>query len=231
MTHLHVPDGVLPVWLWVAGWIIAAGLVGFAARAARGRERARRIPLVGVVSALVLVAMSIEVVPIAYHVNLTVIAGVLLGPWLGIISAFVVATILALLGHGGVTVIGLNTVLFAAEVVLGWALFGVLARILGKRRAAWAGGGATVVTLAATTGLLVAIVALAGTPDAMGETAAISLGRFATVVFTLGPIGWALEAAVTAVVLGFVSRVRPDLVFRHAAPRHAAPPGDEGLGH
>ncbi|MHB1477318.1 MAG: hypothetical protein ACYCXD_07055, partial [Coriobacteriia bacterium] len=44
-----------------------------------------------------------------------------------------------------------------------------------------------------------------------GETLAVS--RFATVVYTLGPIGWLLEALVTAAVLGYVGRVRPGLLF------------------
>ena len=44
------------------------------------------IPLVGAMAALMLVAMSSEIVPIAYHINLTVLAGILLGPWLSIIT-------------------------------------------------------------------------------------------------------------------------------------------------
>ncbi|MGB4592451.1 MAG: hypothetical protein WBI63_01585, partial [Coriobacteriia bacterium] len=41
----------------------------------------------------------------------------------------------------------------------------------------------------------------------------LSVGRFAAVVYTLGPIGWLLEALVTAGILGYVARVRPTLVF------------------
>ncbi len=100
MTHIHIPDGVLPVWLWAGGWVLALALVTAVGYATREREPARRVPLLGVVSALVLVAMSLEIVPIAYHVNLTIVAGVLLGPALGIVCAFVVSVILALLGHG-----------------------------------------------------------------------------------------------------------------------------------
>ena len=179
--------------------------------------------------------MSSEIVPLAYHINLTVVAGVLLGPWLGIIAAFIVVVILALMGHGGVTVIGLNTLMIATEIVLGGALVRSLVALLGRSRIRVASGLATVLTLAVSTTLLVGIVAIGGQAAASRETGALdpstlrftnpfaagifsvntlrgeggaapatapqpsagrppgaggrglSVGRFAAVVFTLGP--------------------------------------------
>lgn len=163
MTHIHVPDGVLPVWLWAGGWVAAIVLLLVADRASRRMEARRRLPLVGIVSALVIVAMSSEVVPIAYHMNLTVLAGALLGPALSIISAFVVQVVLAALGHGGVTIVGLNTLLTAAEMCLGWALLQGGVRLLGIRRAGPVAAAATVATLAVTTTMLVGLVAVSGT--------------------------------------------------------------------
>jgi cobalt/nickel transport system permease protein len=246
MTHLHIPDGVLPWWLVAVGWLVTLPALWLAGRhIARDPEVRRRLALLGVVSALVLVAMSTEIVPIAYHVNLTVVAGILLGPWLAIVAAFVVDVILALIGHGGVTVIGLNTIIIASEMVLGWALFRGFVMLLGRRRTRSSAAIATVGTLFVTTVLLVGIVALGGSlatrresgaldpstlrfgsppagglvanrliaPEAGAEPAAVPIARFATVVFVLGPIGWALEAAITAWVIGFVAGVRPALVF------------------
>ena len=90
MSHIHIPDGVLPAWLWLSGWAVALVLVAIAGRAAERAEARRKVPLLAVVSGLMLVAMSSEVIPIAYHINLTVIAGVLLGPWLGVVAAAIV---------------------------------------------------------------------------------------------------------------------------------------------
>ena len=255
MSHIHIPDGVLPWWLWLSGWVAAAVLLTIAANRATRSGARRAVPLIGAVSALVLVSMSSEIVPIAYHVNLTVIAGVLLGPWLGMIAAFIVVLVLALLGHGGVTVVGLNMLVISTEIALGWALVRGGTRLVGIRRIRPIAGIATVLTLALTTTMLVGVVAIAGTPATSRETGALdaenlefrnpfsdgvfSLGllggheheeseedgadehagetlavsRFATVVYTLGPIGWLLEALVTAAVLGYVSRVRPSLLF------------------
>ncbi len=254
MSHIHIPDGVLPVWLWAAGWIAALVVVYVAATVSKRADVRRKVPLLGVVAALMLVSMSSEIVPIAYHVNLTVIAGVLLGPWLGIIAAFIVEVVLAMLGHGGVTVIGLNTLVIGGEIVLGWAFFRLLVRAFGRTRVGWATGVATVLTLAISTTALVGIVALAGGGAATGrETGALdpanltfsnplgagvfsvnplrgetpadtakapdaglSVARFAAVVFTLGPIGWLLEALIQAATLAYVARVRPGLLFGSA---------------
>ncbi len=261
MSHIHIPDGVLPVWLWLSGWVITLALVWLAsARSGRSNVR-RKVPLVGIVSALVLVAMSSEIVPIAYHINLTVVAGVLLGPQLAIVSAFVIQVVLALLGHGGVTVIGLNTLMTMTEMLLGWVLFRGMLRALGRPRVRSASAIATVVTLAITTTLLVGLVAVSGVTGATArETGAldpqnltfaapfsdgivgvglfsggeheanpaVGLRRFATIVYTLGPIGWLIEALVTAAILGYVARVRPSLIFEGAlAPAERVIPGDE----
>lgn len=273
MSHIHIPDGVLPWWLWVTGWVLALGLLSVASRFAIRTESRRAVPLIGAVSALVLVSMGSEIVPLAYHINLTVIAGVLLGPWLGAISAFIVVLVLALLGHGGVTVIGLNTLVIATEMALGWALVRGGARLLGHARIRPVASVATVLTLAITTSMLVGIVAIAGASATARETGALdtetlefrnpfsdgviavglfgehadetgeehaahagegglSVGRFAAVVYTLGPFGWVLEALVTAGILGYVARVRPSLVFgTPAAEDHRTRYGDEHGRH
>ena len=267
MSHIHIPDGVLPWWLWVPGWLLALVLVFVAGRAAERHEVRRKVPLLAVVSALMLVAMSSEVVPIAYHINLTVVAGVLLGPALSVIAAFIVQVVLAMLGHGGVTVLGLNTLVISTEMVVGWALFRVLVAALSRRRVRWAAAIATVITLAISTTMLVGIVALAGggaaaardsgalDPASMtfanpfsggivhvglfsgGEhlstpPAHSSVARFAAIVYTLGSIGWVLEALVTAWILGYLARVRPGLLWDGALATHEHRiPGDEaGVG-
>jgi cobalt/nickel transport system permease protein len=172
VSHLHLPDGVLPLWLVAAGWIVTVALVALAISRSTEEERRRRIPLLGAVAALMLVGMSSEIVPIAYHINLTVVGGILLGPWLSIPTALVVVSLLALIGHGGVTVIGLNTVVIAAEMLIGAALFHAFVRLVGRERAGLGAAIATVVTLALTTTLLIGIVALGGPLAASRESGA-----------------------------------------------------------
>lgn len=243
MSHLHAPDGVLPLWLWLLGWAVTLAAVTIASRIARRADIRRRLPLLSIVAAFMLVAMSAEVVPLAYHVNLTVIGGVLLGPALSVIATFIVELMLALLGHGGVTVIGVNTIVLSAEMIAGSLLFRWFVRVLGRRRLRPAAFGATVLGLALSTSLLVGVVALAATSlPAKEEDVAraeahaghadehidLSPGRFAATVYTLGPVGWIAEALLTAWVLGYVDRVRPGLLWS-AVPDGGARrlPGDE----
>jgi cobalt/nickel transport system permease protein len=277
MSHIHIPDGVLPVWLWALGWILSLALVGVAGLVAERTDARRKVPLLGVVAALMLVAMSSEIVPIAYHLNFTVAAGILLGPVLSIIAAFIVQVVLGMLGHGGVTVLGLNATIVALEMVVGWALFRGLVRLLTGRRVRWAAGLATALTLALSTTLLVGIVWIGGSAATSRETGALdpadlrfenpfaagvfsvglfsggehaaeddarqdeepaheqspppSIARFAAIVYTLGPIGWLIEALITAGAIGYIAGVRPALVFSGAlaaAERHI--PGDEAGG-
>ncbi len=283
MSHIHIPDGVLPVWLWTAGWLAALLMIALAGCFAARSQAQRKVPLLGVVAALMIVGMSSEIVPIAYHVNLSVIGGILLGPALSVIAAFVVGLVLAMLGHGGVTVLGLNTMVIGAEMLIGWALFRGIVSILGRRRAGLSAGLTTVMTLALTTTALVGIVWLGGGGQAADrETGALdpatlrferpleegvlevglfggghdhdhahddhnhhddhdhahdeserflSVGRFAAVVYTLGPIGWLIEALVTAGIIGYVARIRPAMVFEGALAEKARRiPGDEAGG-
>jgi len=286
VSHIHIPDGVLPLWLWLSGWVLALVLVAIAGRVAERAEVRRKVPLLAVIAGLMLVAMSSEVIPIAYHINLTVVAGVLLGPALSIIAAFIVEVVLAMLGHGGVTVLGLNTLMISAEMIAGWALFSAMVRMLGRDRVRWAAAISTVVTLALTTTLLVGIVALAGggiaasretgaldpatmsfanplsggvfraglfaggeepVAGASGEPAAgatgaetgsppaesdtsLSVKRFALVVYTLGPVGWLLEALISAWILGYIASVRPGLLWEGALARHGLRVPDHGTG-
>lgn len=218
MTHMHIPDGVLPVWLWIAGIIIMTGMLAFSVSRLKTSDLKKKIPLLGAVSAVMLVAMSLEILPIAYHINLSVIAGILLGPWLGFLAAFITNLMLALIGHGGITVLGLNTLLLGTEAMLGHSLFFFLFKR--KLPVFWRSFFSTVLTLCVATLLLIGIVyvshidpELAAHHEEAHEAAgAITMTRFAILVLSLGLIGWIIEGFITGVVVRFLAQVKPDLL-------------------
>ncbi|MCL2331925.1 MAG: energy-coupling factor ABC transporter permease [Actinomycetia bacterium] len=229
MSHLHIPDGILPPWLWITGWLVCALWVSLVCVVGKQRwDLRRKVPLVAMASALMILAMTFEIVPLDYHLSLSVIAGIILGPFLAPLAALISEIFLALLGHGGVTVIGLNTLILSAEMIAGWALFRSLhalaGRLLHERaglRVAVSGVIACALALALATSLTVSVVALAGPRlaqqrssdvSASHESEQLSLTTFIAVVFTLGPIGWALESTVTAVALVYLHRLRPGLI-------------------
>lgn len=218
MTHMHIPDGVLPIWLWMLGFIIMSLVVGFCLLRVRTTDLKKKIPLLGAVSAAMLVAMSLEILPLAYHINLSVVAGILLGPALGFLAAFVTNLILALMGHGGITVIGLNTLLLGSEAVLGHTLFYLLKKRL---PVFWRASVVTILTLFITTLALIGIVAVSHVdPELIGHGAEqgtvpggeVDLSRFAVIVLSLGTVGWIIEALITGAVIRFISQVKPDLL-------------------
>ncbi len=245
MSHIHIPDGVLPLWLVLAGWMLALTLLGLSLWSTRGKL-SNRLPLLGVMAAMMIVAMNVEIAPIAYHINLAVLTGIILGPILGYLAAFLVNLVLALMGHGGVTVAGLNTLLLATEVTAGWALFQIIVRLI--PRIGWAAAVAAWISLLISTTVMIGVVGLSNldlgplTPhgavephtlqfrDPFGEgifrlelgggdheaSAEVDLWTFARIVLILGAIGWTLEALITGIVASYLGRVAPHLIAEYA---------------
>lgn len=233
MSHLHIPDGVLPGWLIMAGWLLTALVLTFSIYRTRKTELKRKIPLIGIISALMIVCMTIPIVPIAYHINLSVIAGIILGPAVAFISIFIVDLIIAMFGHGGITVVGLNTMVVGTEAFIGFYLFQLFLVLMGRDSIMWSSGLAAVIALAISTSILVGIVYLSqinpeivlgietGHPAEVTHEGAVpdelikgvNIKSFASTLLVLLGIGWLLEGIITAFVIKYVSRVRPDLIM------------------
>jgi cobalt/nickel transport system permease protein len=235
MSHIHLPDGVLPVWLWASGFVVVILIWMILLRVMKKEELTRRLPLLGMMAAVMVLGASVEIVPIAYHVNLTVMSGILLGPSLIFLATFVVNVILALFGHGGITVIGLNTLMFSIEGALGYFLFHLFWKVL--RRLSLAIFLATFLALAVSTFAMIGVVS-SGTShyeelihqetgkgiigfefgkekethqESVPEKE-VNLKRFISIILPLGFIGWVLEGIITVFVARYLQRLRPDLL-------------------
>ena len=81
MSHLHIPDGVLPWIVWAPAWLLAVLLLGFSAWLSR-RATPQQVALRGTLGALVLAAMllTLPLGPFEYHLSLIGLLGTLLGP-------------------------------------------------------------------------------------------------------------------------------------------------------
>jgi len=116
--HIHIPDGILPVWFWVSGYAISLFFLFLSLRKMRMEE----IWKISVTSAIMLLAMSIPL-GLPTHMNLMVFSSFLLGPEMSVIPAFIVNLILAFFGHGGLTIVGWNTILLWFEALAGYGIF------------------------------------------------------------------------------------------------------------
>lgn len=218
MSHIHLPDGVLPVWLWLSGYALSIVLIAILWRGQPNVEP-RKFALLGVMSAVMVLIALIEIPPFAYHFNLSVVAGIILGPQLAVLAALVVNIILALIGHGGVTVVGLNTLVLSAEMLVGYYVFRLVRRSL---RVTTAGFISTVAGLFFGTVAGFGIIAagskwidraLQSESLRAGEQFTgthIDLSRLGLIMFGVGFIGWIAEGLLSAAILKSLQRIMPE---------------------
>ena len=189
-------------------------------------------------AAAMILGASVEIIPIAYHVNLTVISGILLGPSLILLATFVTNTILAMFGHGGITVIGLNSLIFSIEGILGYFLFHLFWRM--TRRVPLSGFLATFLSLIVSTSSMIGIVSLGvshyeqlihqegkgiigfefgkekeSSPQESGPEKDVNLKRFVMILLPFTFIGWILEGVITSLIARYIHKLRPDLLRLH----------------
>ncbi|MCK7516030.1 MAG: energy-coupling factor ABC transporter permease [Desulfobacterales bacterium] len=126
MSHIHIQDGILPLWLVLIGLLFVLGYIIFLPFYLKKHAVNKKLAIVGVMAAIMLISMSVEIIPPAYHMNLAILAGIILGPVLSVMSILVTNVLLAFLGHGGVSVIGLNTLVVSFEAILGFFGFKIL---------------------------------------------------------------------------------------------------------
>ena len=213
MSHLHIPDGVLPVLLWAPGLGLALLLLVLGARALRGASP-QRLAYQSALGALVLAAMVVELPlgPLEYHLTLVGPVGVLLGAASVFQVVFVANAILALAGHGGLTVVGLNALVLGAGGALARPVYLACVRRWGPPVAMTA---ATAVTQIVSGALWLAVMAVAMHVQAVG---AHRVRLVAGVAFPLYLAGIAIESAVAFGVARFITRVRPDLLPGGVSP-------------
>jgi ABC-type Co2+ transport system permease subunit len=220
MSHLHIPDGVLPPLLWAPGLALALIALVWSARAARDRSP-KRIALQGALGGLMLAVMSIPlpVFALEYCLTLAGPVGVLLGPAGSYQVIAVVVVILAMLGQGGLTVVGLNMIVMGAGAAIARPVYDRCAARFGAPASLAIATAATQLVSGALWFALIALalrVAPSATPALVQGVARI--GVFAAISAALWLLAIVIESAVAFGIGRFLMRVRPDLLPNAAAP-------------
>jgi cobalt/nickel transport system permease protein len=135
---VHISDGVLADGWWLGGFAVAGFLAFLAAR----RMREEEIPQIALLTAALFTAslLQVRVGPTSVHLLLNGLVGVVLGKRAGLAIPIGLTLQVALLGHGGFTTIGINSVILTLPALLAWAMFGALYRQALLRRA-WVRAG------------------------------------------------------------------------------------------
>lgn len=237
MSHVHLPDGVVPAVWWVAGYLISLAVVLATLKRVDAERVRAKIPEMAMMAAVMLITMSVPLGFIPFHMNFAALVGMLVGPGLGFVVAFVVNFILALLGHGGITVVGLNTLGVGLEALVGGIGFRLLKGRLGSTASAVI---SVVAALLLSTALMVLLLSSIGVVDIRSgegilhedghagdadggheeglhredttyDFGGIALAGWAAVLAVL-LLGIVSESAVTALIIRFFMKVRPDMI-------------------
>jgi cobalt/nickel transport system permease protein len=132
---MHVPDGVLPLEVYLLFLAISIPILGFAVRRVNKRFDDRLTPYMGVLAAVIFAAQFVNfpVPPSSGHLVGTTLLAVMVGPWAAMVIMALVLFVQALYGDGGFLAFGLN--FFNMGIVgafLGWGLSFVLFKGLKK---------------------------------------------------------------------------------------------------
>ncbi|TET52559.1 MAG: hypothetical protein E3J54_06275, partial [Actinobacteria bacterium] len=185
------------------------------------REMRLKIPLLGVTTSLMLFGMSLPLGFIPFHVNLATFAGILLGPGLGFIASFISVFFLSLIGHGGITMVGINSLTVGIEAVAAGFLSVRLARYF-RKHFRFSVALTTVISLVLSIGFIVAVIVLS-TVYNVGEAfqlqtglelTSVGLRNFLIIIFVIALVGISIETLITIWVINFIKSVRPDILER-----------------
>ena len=63
MSHIHLPDGVLPVWLWVSGYVAVILIWAILLRFMKKENPRKRLPLLGMMAAVMVLGLPWRLSP------------------------------------------------------------------------------------------------------------------------------------------------------------------------
>ncbi|MGW6055268.1 energy-coupling factor ABC transporter permease [Streptomyces sp. NPDC055189] len=210
---MHVPDGFINAPVSAATGVIAAGAIAVSLRGARRELDERTAPLAGLVAAFIFAVQMLNF-PVAAgtsgHLLGGALAAILVGPYTGVLCVSVVLLMQGVLfADGGLTALGVNiTDMAIVTTVVAYLTFRGLVKVLprGRRSITASSFVAALISVPAAAVAFTFLYALGGTTD-------VSIGKVATAMIGVHVLIGIGEAAITALTVGAVIAVRPDLVY------------------
>jgi cobalt/nickel transport system permease protein len=222
---MHIPDGYLGPYTYIAMWIIMIPIWYYAGRKLNSELRSRQVPLLALAAAFSFVIMMFNV-PIpggsTGHAVGAAIIGIVLGPWAGIVAVSVALVLQALMfGDGGITAMAANC--FNMAVVMpfvGYYLYKLISgstEITSSRRviAAAIAGYVSLTLAAGATGIMFGIQPLLH-KTAEGIPLYMPYGLNVTVPAMVleHVLGFSiLEGLVTALIFAYIARTDSSLLY------------------
>lgn len=208
---MHIPDGFLSPGVWGTAWVFSAGGIGFCIKKTKQILKDKMVPLMGVMSAFIFAAQMLNFPVLggtSGHLLGGVLAAVLLGPYAAaVVITVVLITQCLIFQDGGLTALGANILNMSFLGTMGgYFIYNILRRTLGGVKGIIAG-----TAVAAWSSVVIAASACAVELAISGTTPlSVALPAMAVVHMFIG-IG---EAIITCLVVAFVFKVRPDLIYK-----------------
>lgn len=210
---MHIPDGILPLAVCAGGYLTTAALTHYSLRQIKRQPDPRAlVPRAALLTAVFFVAswIHIPLPPVSVHLILNGLLGVILG-WYAMPAILIGLFFQAVMfQHGGITTLGVNATIMGIPALLAYGLFRL--RSLLSYRSQWLTGAAGFVAGAVGVGLAVLlfygvlVITIPTNLNAVTEQAALTLLAVAHVPVVL------IEGTLTALVVLFLQRVRPELL-------------------
>ncbi|UCH04998.1 MAG: energy-coupling factor ABC transporter permease [Candidatus Thorarchaeota archaeon] len=208
---MHVPDGIVPLWLQIILFVASGLAIAASIRIVNRRFDDRLVPYMGVLAAVIFAAQLVNfpIPPFSSgHLVGSTLLAVMVGPWVATLIMALVLFVQALYGDGGILTLGLNFFNMGVFSVflgygLGLLLYRGASRLMGKKKAVLlsAGVASFIVTVSAAFVLGIQLLTVVG----FGQTALVAI----TSVHVLIGIG---EALLTTLILLYFVKANPSLV-------------------
>lgn len=205
---MHIPDGILKPNLLLAGWLISISAVIYCLKKVKATLKDRAIPLMGVAAAFIFTAQAIDFPLLGGTAHLLgqALAVVLLGPYAAVlVMTAVLAVQCFIFQDGGLTALGANVFNMAfVGPIGGYFVYRLASRVFKK-------------SLLPAVGLAAWFaVVLSATFYAL-ELAFSGVFPFkillSSMILIHAVVGMA-EAVITCLVIGFIIKVRRDLIYQ-----------------
>lgn len=202
---MHISDGVLPLPVTIGGYLVSGALVAWSAR----RTSSEDLPKLAVVTAAFFVASLIHIPfgPTSVHLLIPGLTGALLGPaaFLSIGLGLILQSLL--FQFGGLTALGANALMMGLPALAcGWFFHTFKGT---HRTRQMVVGGCTGGVGTAMAAIILALLLASGGEDFFG------VAKFAIIAHL--PV-MLIEAVISALTIGFLVRVKPELLQRTFVP-------------
>ena len=210
---MHIPDGLIPPSVCIAGYAVTGGMTWYALREIKKDVNPQaNIPKASLLTAAFFVSslIHIPIPPTSIHLILNGMMGAILGYYALLAIPIGLFFQAVMFNHGGISTLGVNTIIMGFPAIAAYHLFKLREKVTHKKEL-WTkilafASGACALMLSAILFAAIAISTIAPDLDAATERNAIYVSL---ITYSIQAI---LEGIVTVMLISFLEKVKPELL-------------------